>query len=136
METGDVDPRHVRPFPKTHRPTRQQLIDTLIERHERGLSLKWRDVCCENFAFAAAVKSTFGIWYNALVVAGVPAPQPVKPVKWNRETVLAAIRSRYQQGLTIRHLTRDDLSLAVAARGLFGSLQEAAVAAGVEGRDG
>ena len=60
----------------------------LIQRHRQGLSLRWCDVCCENFALAVAAKASFGNWSNALITVGIAESETRKSFKWSREKVL------------------------------------------------
>lgn len=79
------------------------------------------------------VKYAFGTWHNALVAAGLSQPiERPNVAKRNREKVIAALQARQQQGLGLRRLSKDSAALDSAARRYFGTLQAAALAAGIE----
>jgi hypothetical protein len=138
LEAAGVNPNNIRTYSKQERPSRQDIIDILLERAAQGLALRWIDVCCENRALAVVVKTTFKSWSKALHAAGlISQPRRHKlPTKWSQEAVIAALKTRHEQRLPLRGISQHDEALYTAARRCFGGLHEALSAAGLELEDG
>jgi len=71
LRAAGINPEHIRCYRPAQRPSKQQVLETLINRQQQGLSLRWSDICRENRAFAVVTKHMFGSWARALAAAGV-----------------------------------------------------------------
>jgi hypothetical protein len=103
--------------------SRQAVLDAIRDRRERGLSRAWRD---DKPLFRAAVRR-FGNWEKAKVAAGLN-PKPRR--KWSEDRILEELTA-WDLSSTC-DLQAADPALAGAASRLFGSLDKALDAAGVE----
>ena len=66
-----INPKNVHRFPRGKKPSRQQVIDAIVERNNHGLSMRRYDVSCENYSLACLARDHFGSWSKACVVAGI-----------------------------------------------------------------
>ena len=106
--------------------TKESIVRAIRDRHKQCLPIL--GITAKDPALYAATQRHFGGWPQAMLAAGLPW----KPKKWwSRERVMAAIQSRYQQGLPLCGLHKTDRPLAYAARKYFGSWPAAVAAAGV-----
>lgn len=122
-----------RPSSRPRSLNREKIIETLRQRHEAGLSLAWSAVCLENRVFAIAAKQLFRSWRSALAAAGL-LPERIATGaarKWDRQTILAAIRQRHQEGKSLQctRVREEQGGLVSAARRYFTTWDEAVVAA-------
>ena len=78
LRTVGIDPQRVSKYPRCERPTPEQLIAQLIERSQRGLTLRRIDVSAEDYRFACEVRLRFGTWSEALRAAGIPKTQKLR----------------------------------------------------------
>jgi hypothetical protein len=131
-----IDLRHARL--RTRKPRRidkQKVLDALRAWSTSGHSMRWSDVCLENRALALAAKRAWHGWHRALVAAGLveETQPPVPNQKWDRQRVIAAIRSRHREGKPMRStdVRRDDNPLVCAAHRYFGTWAIALAAAGL-----
>ena len=149
LRAAGIQPENIHRRPMAQRPDKQQTIEVLVRRKQQGLSLRWIDVCCENQAFAAATKSLFGSWANALVAAGILAagqtrkrrlstckvPKPTEPkcvVRWSSQRIIQEIRAICGNSDGRGSTTRAHAALTAAARRRFGTWRNALRAAGIE----
>lgn len=109
--------------------TKQRVIDAILTRHQRGLSLSktWKE---DRILYDAAHRR-FKSWHRAVVSAGIEPARPAQR-KWTKQLVLEAIRARKNQGLPMTGITKRDPALGAAALRLFGSYELALAAAGLE----
>jgi hypothetical protein len=106
--------------------TRQSVLDAIRARHEQGLPL--RGITSRDLALYAAAQRHFGSWAEAMRAAG----QPWKAKQtWSAEQVLAAIRRRHQQNISLRRVSITDRRLSYAAWKHFGRWANAVAAAGI-----
>ncbi len=133
LRAAGINPDHIR------RQTRRiknldkpQVAKILVDRMQRGLPLRWKDVCCEDYAFAQTAKMMFGSWRNALIAAGFTPQLGKGNPKWSRNRVVVALRTRQQMGLPTGAVWSDDAPLASAAVRYFDSLHNALAAAGLD----
>jgi len=105
--------------------THQSVIDAIRDRHAQGLPLSraWAE---DKPLFRAAVKK-FGNWEKALRAAGL---QPKPRRRWSRQRVITQLQA--WDRLSDENLQSVDPALAGAAARLFGTLDNALEAAGVE----
>jgi hypothetical protein len=106
--------------------SKQRILETIQDRHARGESLK--DLRSDN-ALSSAAQIYFGGLNNALRAVGID-PQALR--RWSRQSVIAEIRARHDQGLPLLTTCREIHALTSAAIRLFGGWREALIAAGVE----
>jgi hypothetical protein len=104
--------------------TREKVIEAIRKRHPLLLSRTWR----QDHPLYDAAKSYFGTWRKALAAAGIAA-EPQR--RWTTEGVLAAIRARAAEGLSLTSVWREDASLYGAAERYFGSWRRALLAVGI-----
>ncbi len=111
----------------TRKFTRQEVIKAIESRHRQGMSLTnvWR----EDKPLYAAAKKHFDLWSKALAAAGF---QKKVHRRWSRQIVIKEIQARYQQGASMRNVSRHDGALCSTAYSYFGSWNNALVAAGLE----
>jgi len=129
-----IDLKHARLSSKPRRLDKQEIIDTLRQRHQAGLSLAWNEVCLENRALASAARNAFRSWRRALVAAGIIPEIPHAPhnKKWDKQRIIEMIEDRYREGkpLSYTQVRKDHAALTCAARRHFGSWGRALAAAG------
>lgn len=125
-----------RPSSKPRNLSREKVIETLRQRHAAGLPLSWSEVCLENRVFAIAAKQLFRSWRRALEAAGLLSERisTGSNRKWDRETILDAIRRRQQEGKTLQciRVRKEQGGLVSAARRYFDTWDEAVAAASIE----
>lgn len=112
--------------------TRDRIIETIQDRHVRGLSLKVTD----DFKLSRAAARWFDSWHTALTAAGIPVARKKHRTrrKWTRGKVIEEIRMRQTEGFAIIKLHRIDGGLVTAARQYFGGWHRALAAAGFEAK--
>jgi hypothetical protein len=71
LRAAGIEPEHLRPYRPDQRPGKQQILQEIARRSREGRSLRWRDVVCENRAFAISAKRAFGTWRAAVEAAGL-----------------------------------------------------------------
>jgi len=106
--------------------TKQQVLDAIRTRHQRGLSLRttWRD---ESVLHSAAQR-LFHSWADAVIAAGL---QPHVRRRWSRQKVIETIQTRHRQSEGGRILSTEDKGLHQAAKKYWGTWRRALVAAGL-----
>jgi hypothetical protein len=99
LQAAGIDPRYAKLNSKPRQLDKRRIIETLQQRQQAELSLAWSDVCLENHALATAAKYAFGSWKKALMAAGLVPEERVdgQDVRWSRELVIDAIRSRRRE---------------------------------------
>lgn len=129
-----IDVQHVRKPRKPRKLDRQEIIQTLRDRHEAGLTLKCTEVCLENRDLATAAINAFNSWGRALAAAGLGPPLPDEGKIWNREKIIADIQERHRSGKPCNYQSArvDDQALVSAARRYFGNWRTALTAAGIK----
>lgn len=117
------------------RLNKRQVVEAIFERNRRGQPMRWVDVCMDDQTLALSAKRCFENWRKAVSSAGVISEEAgVRSLrKWNRQTVIAAIHARHEQGLPMTGVKRNDSPLLLAARTVFGTWHEALTAAGLVG---
>lgn len=117
------------------RLNKRQVVEAIYERNRQGHPMRWVDVCMDTQTLALSAKRCFGNWRKAVSCAGVVSEAAgVKSLrKWNRQTVIAAIHARHEQGLPLKGVKNDNVPLLLAARNVFGTWYEALLAAGLVG---
>jgi len=103
----------------------KRIIETIQDQHVRGLPQSAGHWNCR---LASAAARHFGCWDHALVAAGF---RPKKRVRWTKDLVLHAIRSRHRRGLSLTVVWKEEPSLSGAAYRIFGGWHEALAAAGI-----
>ena len=95
--------------------SRERIIAAIQDRQRKGLRLDrtWQE---DRLLYNAATYY-FGSWHPALAAAELPS-RPLR--KWTKERVLAAMRSRIEQGRPLETLWREDKGLHTAAVAYFG----------------
>ena len=106
--------------------SKQRVIEVLQTRHRQGhaMSTVWKD----DATLYATAKRYFGSWRNAMQAAGLE----VQRNRWTKESVIAAIQARQQQGLPLRNVDKTDSALTQAASRHFGGWAAALSAAGID----
>ncbi len=107
-------------------PTRDEIICNLQSRHQRGESLF--GLSQSEAIFYRSILSRFGGLNNALTAAGIPTQLPQR---WNKRSVIEAIRFRHMKGSDLSTAWKDDKQLFNAASNHFGGWKSAVKAAGV-----
>ena len=51
LMAAGINPDHVRPYTRWRRLYKQQMLEAIIERSRQRLSIRWCDICRENFSF-------------------------------------------------------------------------------------
>jgi len=99
---------------------KEEAIRLLKDRHVKGLSLNQNQVKKENARLYHSVVRYWGKWSHGLKTAGVPGR---KYRFWTKEMVMAAVKQRYQEGLSLKHqaILEDDPSLIVQIRKFYGT---------------
>jgi hypothetical protein len=106
--------------------TPQRVIDVIRERSRKGLPLHGISLT-EPSLYKAAFRH-IGSWTKALAAAAVST---TAYHKWTPETVVAAIRTYEQQGVSMAKVYRKDTRLYAAAQKYFGTWKEALSASGI-----
>jgi hypothetical protein len=114
------------PLPKLNW-SKARIVAALRKRHARSRSVS--HIPKNDRSFRSAIYNHFGSLYQALVAAGIPGVRA--PRRWSRQTVVAEIRARHQQGLPLERSHVDDLGLRQAAAVHFGTWRDALIAAGI-----
>jgi len=106
---------------------KEKVIAAIHELQRQGVPLTsvWR----EDQSLWSAAHTYLGNWRKALLAAGVSGFRP--HVKWSRESVLNAIRTRHRQG-SLSTTWKEERGLYGAAKLRFGSWRKALSAAGIE----
>lgn len=107
--------------------TREEILSEIQARREQGLPLAGLERLATRLYYSA--KRIFGSWLKALREAGIEVP-PRR--RWNRSAIIAAIRLRHQNALSLAGVWREDRPLFCAAVKHFGNWQNAKQAAGIE----
>ena len=109
--------------------SKQTVLQELRSRYRRGVSRVrfW----AANPELAYAAKRYFGGKEHALICAGLCQEKTQPPRRWSRQEVLAAIRTRHGQGLSLTTVWREDRGLYSSAKRLFGGWTGALRAAGI-----
>ena len=79
---------------------KERIVAAIREWHEQGKSLT--HVWAEDSGLVFAAHHYFGSWRNAVLAAGYQPSQR----KWSKASVVAAIRERRLQGLSVRNLSQ------------------------------
>ncbi len=101
--------------------TRQRVLETLRQLHQRGLSV----ASSHNKRLYDAGRRYFGSWQAALEAAGLP---PVRIAR-SKEQVIGALRAWFEQGVSMDQIIRRDNALYAAAGVQFGTWRRAVKAA-------
>ena len=107
-------------------PSREEIIYFLQSRHQRGESLVRLSQTDERYC--RSMRNLFGNLHNALTAAGIPSQ--LRP-RWNKQSVIEAIRIHYMKGPDLSLVWRDDRPLFIAACNHFGNWKSAVKAAGI-----
>ena len=107
--------------------TRQQVIETLQDRHVNGPPICHR----EDKKLVAAAIIRFGSWCAARRAAGIPAGSLRKRRRWTPESVIRELQTRFERGEKMSHLHQADSGLVSTACRYFGSWHDSLVAAGL-----
>ncbi len=105
---------------------RANVIRSLQARYQRGKSMTsvWKD----DPPLVSAGQRYFGDWGKALQAAGIDPPQHRS---WTKANVVAAIRERQRNGLSMTSVWEDDRLLYRGAIGRYGTWRNALAAAGI-----
>jgi len=108
-----------------------RVITGIQNRYIRGLPLY--GVRVQTSALAHAARRHFKTWPDALVAAGIllEEEKPKPKTRWSRERVVERIKARYDSGLPMVNIGKDDMALSLAARTYFRTWRNAMVAAGL-----
>lgn len=106
--------------------SRKVVIDEIQAFHRQGqpITKVWQ----RDPTLYSAAKHQFGSWRAAVVAAGF---QPSRR-SWSKQVILAEIRDRDRQGVSLRSTVPANINLVAAAIRYFGTWQEALQAAGVQ----
>lgn len=115
MQTSFINQNHLR-----YLIPKKDVIRLLKDRRVKGLSLNQNQVKKENVRLYHSVVRYWGKWSDGLKMVGVPAR---KYRFWTKEMVMAAVKQRYQEGLSLKHraILQDDPSLVVQIRKFYGT---------------
>jgi hypothetical protein len=104
--------------------TRERVLAIISHRHQQQMPLTaaWRD---DPRLYQAAIVH-FGSWTDALKAADLPRER-----RWTPDEVIAALKSRYIRGQSMKNVRDHDRSLYSQARRVFGSWRNAIHAAGL-----
>lgn len=112
--------------------SRERVVEAIKARLSRGLPVNSKAVQRTDSALDWAGRKFFGSWEDALRAAGVDVENMLgRRIRWTKESVLDAIRSRAKRGLKLNH-GKAGSSLSQAAKKLFGSWDQALKAAGID----
>jgi hypothetical protein len=101
--------------------TRQRVLETLRQRHQRGLSV----ASSHNKRLYYAGRRYFGSWQATLAAADL---KPLRIAR-SKEQVIGALRAWFEQGVSMDQIGRRDNALYVAAGIQFGTWRRAVKAA-------
>lgn len=107
---------------------KQALIESIQDRHVRGLTLR-DGVEGQDTALVSSAKRHFGSWGAALQAAGITVTWQRR---WKKETVVKELRHWHQRGLPLRSIADEYGALYGAVYRYFGSWRAALAAAGLE----
>lgn len=119
---------------KRKRWSKALVIAALKERKAAGKALNYQAVVFDDERLAVAARRRFGSWDAALAAAGLDPADIRKCRAWTPDTVVAAIRTRHQQGqaLNFYAVWQDDTGLIHAGKRCFGSWDGSLAAAGYD----
>ena len=117
--------------------TRERIIARIKELHAQEADLSWRNVCLNidpQLAAAAAKKSHFGSWREALEASGLDYDAIRRYREWDDERILEMVREFHRDGkeLNAKNMEIEDITLITAARRRFDSWHKALTAAGLD----
>lgn len=110
--------------------TREQVLDELKSEYLANSKRRPRQRH-QNWCLQAAATRFFGTRRNAMAAAGIAGVKPKKaPGFWTKDRVIQEIVARHEKGLSLTNVWREDGSLCVSSRRLFGTFRNALRAAG------
>jgi len=100
LKASGFDPSKIRLKPVARKWSKAAIVAEIKARSKAGKSNAWRVVNRENRSLYAAAHKHFGKkgWAKARVLAGLPPVDPHPSQKWNRKTVIAAIKQLHKEG--------------------------------------
>ena len=106
--------------------SREETLAHMQQRYQQGEPMYQSAVSKSHPHLVLSARRYFWSWDDALDAAGVPSDSP--HTSWTKESILAALRERHEQGLSlvVSHIAREDQRLYSAAIKHFGSYQAAA----------
>jgi len=124
----------------TRQWSREIIIQNIKKRHQAGRHMDLTAAKGEYKELVVAAREYYGGWYPALRAAGIePDKYRLRKPKhyWSKQTVLSAVRTRYESGEAMDGpaVRKDDGALSAAAHLLFGSWYGALDAAGIASGD-
>jgi hypothetical protein len=136
LAAAGVDIFHAGFFHVSRRlPSTEQLANALRAWRADGHSLRWNDICLQNFALASAAKRRFRSWRRALAAIDENANSQLPKLKrkWSRQRIIECVlqRQREDKSLNSKVIRREDGALLGAARRYFGGWNQTLAAAGI-----
>jgi len=120
--------------PRREYSTAEDVIRTILRMELEGTSLKSRRVRVADPDLAAAAIRHFGCWGKALTAAGINREAVANRRTWTADRLIKAIHQLDRQGVPLNYgsVLKADGGLPQAARKVFGSWNEALLAAGYD----
>lgn len=116
--------------------SREMIISRMRDRVARGLGVRTHQVQADDPWLCGAARRWFGRWDNVLDAAGIDLPRHArKPLKWTRESVIAAIHELQRAGRPLTQSAQHHHGANRAAPTLFGAWDAALIAAGIDPAD-
>lgn len=114
--------------------TRKTIIQDIIQREAKGLSLSASRRDGVDPSLYQAAKRVYGSWQEALLAAGIAPERALPSEKWPPQKILNTIRhlAKRKRPVNIAKISKRYSGLVPAARRVFGSWPKALTAAGVD----
>lgn len=114
--------------------TRKAIIQEIIRREAKGLSLSASRRDGVDPSLYQAAKRVYGSWQKALLATGIAPERAMPSEKWPPQKILNAIRhlAKRKRPVNIAKISKRYNGLVPAARRVFGSWSKALGAAGVD----
>lgn len=114
--------------------TRKTIIQEIIRREAKGLSLSASRRDGVDTSLYQAAKRVYGSWQEALLAAGIAPERAMPSEKWPPQKILNTIRhlAKRKRPVNIAKVSKRYSGLVPAARRVFGSWPKALAAAGVD----
>ena len=138
-----INPRTVNNAVRALHIDHNTIINYLLKRDRKGLSLAWHDICYENRPIIVAARYLFERWESALEAAGISVDDRLKDNSppfnidpsslYSHDDVIKRIRwmCLNKQNIKSDHVRRLDFLLHGAACQLFGTWERAVLVAGI-----
>jgi hypothetical protein len=114
--------------------TRKTIIQEIIQREAKGLSLSASPRGGVDASLYQAAKRVYGSWQEALLAAGIAPERAMPSERWPPQKILNTIRqlAKRKRPVNIAKISKRYIGLVPAARRAFGSWPKALAAASVD----